>query len=147
MQTSLSGELSDKLGRAKSLDQVFLSLKELPSFGDFLAFQLAIDLNYSTLLDFPEDSFVVAGPGARDGIAKCFENAQEFATEDIINFMHERQDREFERLGLSFQSLWGRKLQPIDCQNLFCEISKYARVAHPEVTGVSGRTIVSLDVV
>jgi hypothetical protein len=140
VQTSLSGELSDKLGRAKSLDQVFLSLKELPSFGDFLAFQLAIDLNYSTLLDFPEDSFVVAGPGARDGIAKCFENAQEFATEDIINFMHERQDREFERLGLSFQSLWGRKLQPIDCQNLFCEISKYARVAHPEVTGVSGRT-------
>ena len=28
----------------------------------------------------------------------------------------------------------------IDCQNLFCEVDKYARVAHPEITGYSGRT-------
>jgi hypothetical protein len=140
VQMALSGDLTDALAQARSLKQVFAMLKQLPSFGDFLAFQLAIDLNYSTLIDFPEDSFVVAGPGARDGIAKCFEKAREFAAEDIINLMYDRQDREFERLGLSFQSLWGRPLQLIDCQNLFCEISKYARVAHPEVAGVSGRT-------
>ena len=47
---------------------------------------------------------------------------------------------EFERLGLSFRSLWGRPLQLIDCQNLFCETDKYARLAHPEVRGLSGRT-------
>ena len=28
----------------------------------------------------------------------------------------------------------------IDCQNLFCEVDKYARVAHPDVAGISGRT-------
>ena len=28
----------------------------------------------------------------------------------------------------------------IDAQNLFCEISKYARVVHPDVAGTSGRT-------
>lgn len=140
VKTAVSGDLIDALMRASALDQVFAILKQLPSFGDFLAFQLAIDLNYSTLIDFPEDSFVVAGPGARDGIAKCFANAGEFAVEEIIGFMHDRQDREFERLDLSFQSLWGRRLQLIDCQNLFCEISKYARVAHPEMAGVSGRT-------
>ena len=27
----------------------------------------------------------------------------------------------------------------IDCQNLFCEVDKYARVAHPEVMGITGR--------
>jgi hypothetical protein len=140
VQTALDGDLFDILRQASSLEQVFAALKQLPSFGDFLAFQLAIDLNYSTLINFSEDSFVVAGPGARDGIAKCFENAGEFATADIIGLMHDRQDREFERLGLSFQSLWDRPLQLIDCQNLFCEISKYARVAHPDVAGVSGRT-------
>jgi alpha-glutamyl/putrescinyl thymine pyrophosphorylase clade 1 len=43
-------------------------------------------------------------------------------------------------LGLDFPGLFGRPLQPIDCQNLFCEISKYARVAHPEVGGVANRT-------
>jgi hypothetical protein len=140
IRTALTGTLTDGLYAAKSLGEVFALLKQLPSLGDFLAFQLAIDLNYGTIIDFAEDSFVVAGPGARDGIAKCFENAADYFAEDIIEFMHDRQDREFERLGLNFQSLWGRPLQLIDCQNLFCEISKYARVAHPEIAGVSGRT-------
>lgn len=54
--------------------------------------------------------------------------------------MADNQEAEFERLNIDFKSLWGRRLQLIDCQNLFCEISKYARVAHPEVSGVSGRT-------
>jgi hypothetical protein len=52
----------------------------------------------------------------------------------------ERQDVEFKRLGLEFPGLFGRRLQPIDCQNLFCEISKYARVAHPDIGGVANRT-------
>ena len=52
----------------------------------------------------------------------------------------ERAEAEFSRLDLRFQSLWGRPLQLIDCQNVFCEVSKYARVAHPEVTGESDRT-------
>ena len=54
--------------------------------------------------------------------------------------MAERQELEFERLGLNYQSLWGRKLQLIDCQNLFCEVDKYSRIKHPEISGISGRT-------
>ena len=53
--------------------------------------------------------------------------------------MADSQEREFERLDLDFQSLWGRSLQLIDCQNLFCEVDKYARVAHPEIAGRTGR--------
>src|SRR5665213_109406 len=48
---------------------------------------------------------------------------------------------QFSRLGLKFRSLFGRPLQLIDCQNLFCEVDKYARYAHPEVIGVTGRTL------
>jgi hypothetical protein len=33
-----------------------------------------------------------------------------------------------------------RPLQPIDCQNLFCEIDKYPRVVVPHVAGITGRT-------
>jgi hypothetical protein len=54
--------------------------------------------------------------------------------------MADLQEQEFERLGLDFQSLWGRRLQLIDCQNLFCEVDKYARVAHPQIAGLTGRT-------
>jgi hypothetical protein len=52
----------------------------------------------------------------------------------------DRQQIEFERLGIEFKSLWGRPLQLIDCQNLFCEVDKYARHAHPDVVGITGRT-------
>ena len=43
-------------------------------------------------------------------------------------------------MGLGFPGLNGRRLQLIDCQNLFCEVDKYARLAHPEIAGYSGRT-------
>lgn len=129
-----------KLTKAKSLQQAFALLRGYPSLGDFLAFQFATELNYSELTDFSEMEFVVAGPGARDGIRKCFKDTARLTDAEIIQMMTERASDEFERLGISFQSLWGRSLQLLDCQNVFCEVSKYARVAHPEVVGESGRT-------
>jgi 5-hmdU DNA kinase-like protein len=125
---------------AGSLQKVFEILRKYPSLGDFLAFQFAVDLNYSELIDFSEMDFVVAGPGAKDGIRKCFSDTGNLTEQEIIALMVERADAEFERLGLAFRTLWGRPLQLIDCQNLFCEVSKYARVAHPEANGDSTRT-------
>ncbi len=129
-----------KFAKAGSLRGAFQLLRGYPSLGDFLAFQFAIDVNYSELTDFSEMEFVVAGPGARDGISKCFKDVARLSEAEIIQVMAERASDEFERLGTKFQSLWGRNLQLIDCQNVFCEVSKYARVAHPEIEGESGRT-------
>jgi hypothetical protein len=129
-----------KLERAKSLCEVFEIIRGYPSLGDFLAFQFTIDLNYSEMLNFSEMDFVVAGPGARDGIKKCFSNTAGMSEMDVIRAVAECAEREFERLGLVFQDLWGRPLQLIDCQNLFCEVDKYARVVHPDAQGASGRT-------
>ncbi len=108
--------------------------------GDFLAYQYIIDLNYSPLTNFSEMEFVVPGPGALDGIRKCFRSLGGLNETDIIHLVVDRQEDEFARLGLTFQSLWGRPLQLIDCQNLFCEVDKYARIVHPEVKGISNRT-------
>jgi len=132
--------LPGRLARASSLAAVYQMILAYPGLGPFLAFQYAIDLNYSTLIDFDESDFVVAGPGALDGISKCFHDGARLDATAIIHAMTDRQDREFARLGLDFKGLFGRRLQPIDCQNLFCEISKYARLAHPEIAGISGRS-------
>jgi hypothetical protein len=129
-----------RISRARSLREVFEILRSYPSLGDFLAFQFAIDLNYSELIEFSEMEFVVAGPGARDGIRKCFTDTAGLTEAEVIQVMAERADAEFERLGMGFRSLWGRSLQLIDCQNVLCEVSKYARVAHPDIEGESGRT-------
>ena len=129
-----------QVARAKSLRSVFEILRGYPSLGGFLAFQFAIDLNYSELIDFQDPTFVVAGPGARNGIRKCFTHTAGLDDDDVIRIVAERAELEFAQQGISFQSLWGRPLQLIDCQNLLCEVDKYARVAHPEVKSLSRRT-------
>lgn len=132
--------MPSKVESAKSLQSVYELLLQYRGLGPFLAFQYAIDLNYSQLTDFDEADFVVAGPGALDGISKCFAGGHLLSPSRIINLMVERQYEEFQRRELRFEGLFGRSLKPIDCQNLFCEISKYARAAHPEMVGAAGRT-------
>lgn len=132
--------LASDLQAVRSMNEAYKLLLCIPSFGPFLAFQFLIDLNYSEFLNFSEMDFVQPGPGARDGIRKCFNSLGEYDEADVIRWVADRQETEFASLGLSFQSLWGRPLQLIDCQNLFCEVDKYARVAHPEIRGLSGRT-------
>jgi hypothetical protein len=129
----------EHLVAAKSMQQAFELIKRFPGLGDFLAYQLTIDINYSTIIDFSESSFVVPGPGAIGGISKCFSDTGGLNNVEIIKFMTDRQEIEFERFGLDFKDLWGRRLQLIDCQNLFCETDKYARVRHPDIKGSSDR--------
>ncbi len=140
LERMLSDDLPDRLTNCSSMQIAFELLKSYPGIGDFLAYQYTTDLNYSELTDFPELGFVVPGPGAIDGIRKCFLDTGGLNEPEVIRFMADRQEVEFDRLGLNFNSLWGRPLQLIDCQNLFCEVDKYARVKHPEVSGISGRT-------
>jgi hypothetical protein len=115
-------------------------MRSWPGVGDFLAYQFAIDLNYSTVIDHDEDDFVMPGPGALDGISKAWPGANLRKAADIIRVTARDQERQFERIGADFPGLFGRPLKLIDCQNLYCEISKYARAAHPETRGVAGRT-------
>ncbi|MCY3766961.1 MAG: putative DNA base hypermodification protein [Gemmatimonadetes bacterium] len=129
-----------KIGEAVNMRQAFELLRSYSTVGSFLAYQFVTDLNYSAITDFSEMEFVIPGPGALDGIHKCFTDFGGLNEGDIIRIVTDRQEREFERLGLQFRSLWGRRLQLIDCQNLFCEVSKYARLKHPEFQGVSKRT-------
>ena len=135
----MDDRLADRLRQLPDLQSVYERILAYPGLGRFLAFQYAIDLNYSSLLDFSESEFVVAGPGALDGISKCFTSIGGHSPESLIRWVAERQDEEFAARDIVFPGLFGRSLQPIDCQNLFCEISKYARAAHPAIPGVSGR--------
>lgn len=128
-----------KILRAKSLQEVFIHLRNFPMLGDFLAFQYAIDINYSELTNFSEMSFVVPGPGAYSGIQKCFSDYGGLNEIDLIRIVAERQEEEFSKRGLKFKTLGGRKLQLIDCQNLFCEIDKYSRVAFPHIKSKQAR--------
>lgn len=118
---------------ATSLKNVYDSLIQLPLIGKFMAYQIAIDLNYGPDFNFQEDSFVAAGPGADRGIIKCFRSRGRWSNEDIIQWVQQNQVDLASYYGIDCPSLFGRPLQSIDCQGLFCETDKYCRVAIPEI--------------
>lgn len=132
----MKDDLPLKAAAARSLRQLVEVLRAYPSIGDFLAFQFAIDLNYGTSTAFSENDYVLAGPGAKSGIRKAFVDTDGLSDDDVIMAVSYFADREFERRGLEFRTLWGRQPQLIDCQNVFCELDKYSRVAHPSVAGL-----------
>lgn len=126
-------ELGPRLIGANSFESVVRLLESYPLMGPFMAYQTAIDLNYSELLSFGENDYTQAGPGAIRGLAKAFEDLGDYSPSDVIRWMVDQQEHEFDRLGLPFTGLFGRPLHAIDCQGLFCELDKYCREAVPEL--------------
>lgn len=135
----MKDHVTRKVVQCRKLEDIYNILLSYPTIGTFLAYQYTIDINYSELVDFDEMEFVVAGPGAKAGIRKCFSNSGEYSQEYIIRYMCEHQKEEFNRLGLNFITLWGRDLQLVDCQNIFCETDKYSRVKYPNIKDSNGR--------
>ena len=127
----LRDKLATHLLHASSLREIYSRLHGYPLVGDFMAYQFAVDINYSQFFHHSENDFTRPGPGALRGMGKVFESLGDYTPDEIIHWMVARQESEFQRLGLPFGGLWGRPLHAIDCQGLFCETDKYCREAVP----------------
>ncbi|MGN7812117.1 nucleotide kinase domain-containing protein [Flavobacterium sp. 22076] len=140
LEMMMNNDIVNTLMETDNMATGYNILKEYPTIGEFLAYQYITDINYSNLTSYSEQEFTKAGPGAKDGITKCFSSLREYNYEDVIKMMSDIQELEFQRLDLEFNNLWGRPLQLIDIQNIFCEVDKYSRVAHSDILGKSNRT-------
>lgn len=129
----ITDRMQDKIIKCTKMEEAFNIIKSYPLIGNFMAYQLVTDINYSNVVNFSEDEFTVAGPGSIRGIKKCFIDKGDLSNEDIIRYMYEHQDEEFKRLHLDFKRIGNRPLQLIDCQNIFCELDKYCRVKFPNL--------------
>lgn len=135
----LDAGLPARISEAQSLRAVYRLLVEWPLIGPFMAYQLAIDLNYSPLLDFDENDFTVPGPGALRGLRKVFVDLGDLSPADVVHWLVDYQEEAEEELGIAPPSLFGRPLHAIDCQNLLCEVDKYSRAAFPELESARTR--------
>jgi hypothetical protein len=124
----------DRIAEAGSMADAYKVLIAYDSIGPFLSYQFLTDLNYSSHLEFAETEFVAPGPGALRGLRKCFADPGELSPEDLIRWVMDAQANAFDERQLDWMDLWGRDLQLIDIQNLFCEVDKYTREAHPELS-------------
>jgi hypothetical protein len=134
----LSAGLPDRIAAVSGLREAYELLTEWPLIGPFMAYQLAIDLNYSPLIDFNENEFTVPGPGALRGLKKVFVDLGGLSPADAVHWLVEYQGRVASDFGVEAPTLFGRPLHAIDCQNLLCEVDKYSRVAFPHLA--SNRT-------
>lgn len=58
--------------REEVSEKTFRILKQIPQLGDFLAYQIAIDIGYYDKDMYDEDYHVVCGPGAWKGLERLF---------------------------------------------------------------------------
>lgn len=123
----------DNVLKAKSLEEVYFLLRSCSFLGGFLAYQYAIDFNYSPYVNFDENSFVVAGIGAIRGIQKCF-LSHGASYEEAIWYTHQHFKELQSKYGFTdFKPLNGHEPTLLDLQNCFCETDKYLRVKMPEL--------------
>ena len=91
-----------------------------PRIGDFKAGQFALDLNYGLHLRLPIDSFVIAGPGARNGIDRCFA-ADGKRYDEVIRLVRQYQDE----CSLAALFLLSPRKYLLISQNQFCTLNDY----------------------
>lgn len=137
LRSMLRDGADQRVQHARTMRDAFAVLAAYESIGPFLAFQFLTDLNYSEHLHFSETEFIVAGPGALRGLRKCIADPGDLGTADVIRWVMDQQGEAFGDRGLQWLDLWGRPLQLIDIQNLFCEVDKYTRAAHPELSALA----------
>lgn len=130
----MSDSTIDRILNSGSLSELYDILINCAFIGPFLAYQYAIDLNYSDVINFDENSFVMAGIGAVRGIKKCFTDLGNYSCEDAIRYTADNIEKYRDKYGYSFKNLYGRSPTLIDLQNCFCETDKYLRVKMPELS-------------
>lgn len=129
----LGERVIEKVLNAKSLEEVYTQLRECSFLGDFLAYQYAIDFNYSPYINFDENSFVVAGIGAIRGIQKCFISHGK-TYEDAIRFTLQHFVELQKQYGYTdFLPLDNHEPTLLDLQNCYCETDKFLRAKMPEL--------------
>lgn len=98
----------------------FQVLRSIPNVGDFIAMQVLTDFGYSPFgADQDENTFVVAGPGARKGAKEIW---PELPVAKVITWCRQQVLQLHD-----CPQVHGRPPSMMDIQNTLCEFSKYAR--------------------
>lgn len=121
--------LTELLRQSNTPQQVIQALKVVPGVGEFLSYQLFIDLTY--LDDFPwsENEFVMCGPGCKRGLNYLFDDKAELTNEELLFWVRDNQiisDAMCRDLMLDLP-INERHMNVMSLENCFCEFQKYIK--------------------
>ena len=120
------------IDNSSSSEEVFNVLRSVNGFGDFLAYQVLVDLLYplkiyknKPLLPYSNDDWSKAGPGARKGV-KILSNNNYL---EVMTWLRDNQEKEFKRLHLDFP-YYNQRISLANIQNCLCEFHKYVKISN-----------------
>lgn len=131
-------------GKNNGFADVFEYLRGFYGFGDFLAYQFAIDFSYAMPVQVNLNNFVVPGPGCIRGMEKVFgDKLLKSQMPMLLKEMTYHQRGLFEMCDVPFpwvQIDGGYEgLALNDFQNMFCEFDKYSRSVYPDMNVASSK--------
>lgn len=120
-------------------EEVFHKLRSIKGFGNFISYQIFVDLTYINEFPFSENEFTVAGPGCyyglqlltgKDDIDSGFNC---MTSEEILFWMRDNLINEFNKRNLHFNAYEifsdlpedDRHFNVMSLENIMCEFSKY----------------------
>lgn len=117
-----------------SPEDCYNKLRSYPGIGEFLAYQIWVDLSYWSRTPYTEEDFVVAGPGCKRGIDLVFSNKGNLSYEDCIRKIVSLQEDLFREFQIVPSETFRERPLSKQClnimcvENVFCEISKYIKI-------------------
>lgn len=130
----------DDMLSVESLADAYDLIRSQPGFGNFLSYQVLVDLLYpvdyydgDSVLPFSPDDWSSPGPGAQKGLKQLVTEFNGFDRLDVMRWLRQNQQQEFDRLDLEFPYLetvdGGRlELSLANIQNCLCEFYKYHKI-------------------
>lgn len=132
--------LSGRIAACRSVQEVYEEVRRVYGFGNFLAYQVVVDLLYplrsydgAPLLPFSHDDWASAGPGAQRGIRMLLREEAREADLEVMLWLRRHQRAEFVRAGVRFPYLVDSNGDEVEIslaniQNCLCEFHKYVKI-------------------
>jgi hypothetical protein len=132
----------DRVLAAETLEEAYDLIRGQPGFGNFLSYQVLVDLLYpvdaydgESVLPFSPDDWSSPGPGAQKGLKQLVTEFNGFDRLAVMRWLRQHQQEEFDRLGLDFPFLETEEgdrleLSLANIQNCLCEFYKYHKILH-----------------
>lgn len=133
-------ELVTRLDHCATAADVHSALRSAYGFGNFLAYQVLVDLLYPLRvygnegwLPFSHNDWASAGPGAQRGILMLLRPNTIRPALEVMRWLRDHQQAEFARLNLNFPYLEDTDCKAItislaNIQNCLCEFHKYVKI-------------------
>ena len=116
---------------SESLAEKYDALQAYKGFGEFLAYQFALDFSYYKVNVEDYDSFVIPGVGAVRGASRIFDGLSKRKLGFVMSAIAHEWKADFK--------FFGWNIKGNDIQNIFCEFDKYARIELPDLPSTKGQ--------